>query len=97
MSLIKKHSYEGQPPLPQLRHTISDVTADRQVKHVGRPIDNIPEASESCSSEFFDLLGYGGFLAECDSPTKPAKEFSTELIQDRFIPNRKISHCRGSL
>lgn len=76
MSLIKKLSFEEQPPLPVLRHTISDVTADRQPKHAGRPIENIPEASESCSSEFFDLLGYGGFLVECDSPTKLTRELT---------------------
>jgi hypothetical protein len=57
MSLIKKHSLEEHPPLPMLRHTISDVTDDRQLKKSCRPFEYIPEASESCSSEFFDLMG----------------------------------------
>jgi hypothetical protein len=25
------------------------------------------------------------------------ESFPGEVIQDRFIPNRKISHCRGSI
>lgn len=74
MSLIKRHSLEEQPPLPVLKHTISDVTSDRKHKQTTLDYSRIQEVSESCSSEFFDLLGYDGFLNKLSENSSPSKD-----------------------